>query len=199
MFQSHSRSRSGSFHPTPPSSPPDSDDEIETHFIQYDGSQESDPDGPFYMSSNLPSKQCPPSPPGSPERDSPVSQTALSGHNLILDSSAPDPFRRPSDGRSSGKVLCLRFDTSSLRSPDRFLPSRDSSDAVAEKFHSTMHPDQLSPTEKLLRNNFASPDSFSSWRAATNPRPAVSPRIPRAVSVGNRGPGGRSPFQELYT
>ncbi|OBT75221.1 hypothetical protein VF21_06121 [Pseudogymnoascus sp. 05NY08] len=70
----------------------------------------------------------------------------------------------PNGQRSSG----------SLRSPDRFLASVDSQDSSVQKFRVNKDPQQLSPSEKLIRDDSASLDAFSPRRNFTTPNPPVA-------------------------
>ncbi|KAI9737214.1 MAG: hypothetical protein M1818_005746 [Claussenomyces sp. TS43310] len=90
-------------------------------------------------------------------------------------------YHTGSSGRSRG----------SIRSPDRFLPPRDFSDAVVQKFHANKHPQQLSPAEKLLRHDEATPDAFGPRRIATSQSPIRSVVRRRASGIASR-PGGPS-------
>lgn len=87
----------------------------------------------------------------------------------------------PNGTRSSG----------SLRSPDRFLASVDYQDSSVQKFRVNKDPQQLSPTEKLVRDDSASLDAFSPRRNFTTPNPPVA-----AMNRGNPTPvrpGGKTP------
>jgi hypothetical protein len=87
----------------------------------------------------------------------------------------------PNGKRSSG----------SLRSPDRFLASVDSQDSSVQKFRVNKDPQQLSPSEKLIRDDSASLDAFSPRRNFTTPNPPVA-----AMNRGNLPPvrpGGKAP------
>jgi meiosis-specific APC/C activator protein AMA1 len=59
--------------------------------------------------------------------------------------------------------------TRSLRSPDRFLPRRPILDSAVQSFRVNKDPESLSNSEKLLRNNEASPDAFNPRRRVTSP------------------------------
>lgn len=87
----------------------------------------------------------------------------------------------PNTTRSSG----------ALRSPDRFLASVDYQDSSVQKFRVNKDPQQLSPSEKLVRDDSASLDAFSPRRNFTTPSPPVA-----AMNRGNTTPvrpGGKSP------
>ena len=87
----------------------------------------------------------------------------------------------PNGTRSSG----------SLRSPDRFLASVDYQDPSVQKFRVNKDPQQLSPTEKLVRGDSASLDAFSPRRNFTTPNPPAA-----AMNRGNPTPvrpGGKAP------
>lgn len=86
----------------------------------------------------------------------------------------------PNGKRSSG----------SLRSPDRFLASIDYQDSSVQKFRVNKDPQQLSPSEKLVRDDSASLDAFSPRRNFTTPTPPVA-----ALNRGNPipvRPGGKT-------
>jgi meiosis-specific APC/C activator protein AMA1 len=59
--------------------------------------------------------------------------------------------------------------TSSIRTPDRFVPTRTRSTSLSERFRTTKLVDDLSPDEKLLRHNGATPDAFCFRRRAIVP------------------------------
>lgn len=77
--------------------------------------------------------------------------------------------------------------TGSLRSPDRFLASADNLDATVQKFRMNKDAMKLSPAERLLRNDNASPDAFSSRRSFTTPAP---PAMGNRRSSASARPGG---------
>jgi hypothetical protein len=97
---------------------------------------------------------------------------------------------RPSLRLSSGGPNATRS-SGSLRSPDRFLASVDYQDSSVQKFRVNKDPQQLSPSEKLVRDDSASLDAFSPRRNFTTPNPPVA-----AMNRGNTTPvrpGGKSP------
>jgi hypothetical protein len=59
--------------------------------------------------------------------------------------------------------------SASLRSLDRFLPRRPTSNSAGTSFRANKDPQTLSPDEKLLRHSGASVDAFSPRRRATSP------------------------------
>lgn len=77
--------------------------------------------------------------------------------------------------------------TGSLRSPDRFLASADNLDATVQKFRMNKNTIKLSPAERLLRNDDASPDAFSSRRSFTTPAP---PAMGNRRNSTSARPGG---------
>lgn len=77
--------------------------------------------------------------------------------------------------------------TGSLRSPDRFLASADNLDASVQKFRMNKDAVKLSPAERILRNDDASPDAFSARRSFTTPAP---PAIGNRRSSSSARPGG---------
>ncbi|KAI6377724.1 hypothetical protein MCOR25_002449 [Pyricularia grisea] len=62
--------------------------------------------------------------------------------------------------RSSNTTVSRASLRTSPRHADRFVPSRDQSTPTSEKFKTTKSLLQLSPTEKLLRHERATPDAF---------------------------------------
>ena len=56
-------------------------------------------------------------------------------------------------------------------SPDRYIPNRHSSVSTSQSFRLSKSPHNLSSTEKLLRQNSASPDPFSSHSPTRNHEP----------------------------
>ncbi|KAI7924005.1 WD domain-containing protein [Pyricularia oryzae] len=62
--------------------------------------------------------------------------------------------------RSSNTTVTRASQRASPRHADRFVPSRDQSTPTSEKFKTTKSLLQLSPTEKLLRHERATPDAF---------------------------------------
>lgn len=82
--------------------------------------------------------------------------------------------------------------TSSLRSPDRFLPRRPILDSAVQSYRVNKDPESLSSSEKLLRNNEASPDAFNPRRRVTSPAPPPNglPVLPvRRNFTATRGGG----------
>lgn len=73
---------------------------------------------------------------------------------------------------------------------DRFLPARRTPEASLQNFHANKDPKKLSPAERLLRHDQASPDAFNPWhRRATSPIPPITPTrsARRVVSAGRPG------------
>jgi len=56
-----------------------------------------------------------------------------------------------------------------IKFADRFVPSRDQHSALSEKFQTTKPITELSPVERLLRRNDATPDAFCFRRQAAAP------------------------------
>ena len=69
----------------------------------------------------------------------------------------PPPRRR-------GVSRELRYLTPPL-SPDRYIPNRRSPDSSAKSFRFSKPSDQLTPIERLVRNQCASQDPFTTWSA----------------------------------
>ncbi|CZR52594.1 related to meiosis-specific APC/C activator protein AMA1 [Phialocephala subalpina] len=101
-------------------------------------------------------------------------------------------FRRPSL-RTTRSNLSTKS-TGSVRSPDRFLPSRPSLDSAIESFRANKDPHSLSSDERLLRHEDASPDAFYPRRRVSSPIPKANrPIIDRRNVSGRRsGSGGGS-------
>ncbi|KAF4627377.1 hypothetical protein G7Y89_g10780 [Cudoniella acicularis] len=98
-------------------------------------------------------------------------------------------FRRPSlkslDTKTSVKP------TSSLRTPDRFLPARRPAlDSAIQSFRVNKDPRALTADEKLLRHKDASPDAFNPRRRVTSPMSKPSRASARRNFSGNRSGGG---------
>lgn len=70
--------------------------------------------------------------------------------------------------------------TSSARAPDRFVPYRRSPDSITQNFRANKDPHKLSPSERLVRSNSASPDAFCPRRIVPSPNTQVN----RAGSSG---------------
>lgn len=81
----------------------------------------------------------------------------------------------------------VKQSTGSLRSPDRFLASADNLDTSVQKFRMNKDAAKLSPAERLLRNEDASPDAFSARRSFTTPAP---PAIGNRRNSSSARPGG---------
>ena len=79
----------------------------------------------------------------------------------------------------------------SLRSPDRFLPSRRPTlESAVQNFRVNKDPQLLSSDERILRNKDASPDAFNPRRRVTSPIPRTNHSITRRNFSGNRSGGG---------
>lgn len=109
------------------------------------------------------------------------SRPALPKH--FFPRSGTDHLSRKSDTRTP----CMRV--SPLRLPDRFVPSRDQSSVASDKFRTGMPVEQLTPTEKLLRNGDATEDAFNFRKVGANPmlsdlRYTLSRPIARARNGG---------------
>ena len=104
-----------------------------------------------------------------------------------------------SKGKSSGKShprpslksfysgSSAKQSTQSLRSPDRFVASSDNLNASVQRFRMNKDAAKLSPAERLLRNDNASPDAFSARRSFTTPAP---PAIGNRRNSSSARPGG---------
>ncbi|KAH0498681.1 hypothetical protein TgHK011_005921 [Trichoderma gracile] len=96
-----------------------------------------------------------------------------------------------------------RCDAGGLRSPDRFVPQRDSDKSSKQVYQTTKPLQDLSPTEKLLRRKGPSSGQYSSpqrppARASDNARMALAghPRSQvRSLVPSNSPPGARQPSQ----
>lgn len=100
--------------------------------------------------------------------------------------STAKPYPRPSL-KSFYSGSSAKQSTGSLRSPDRFLASADNLDATVQKFRMNKDAIKLSPAERLLRNDNASPDAFSSRRSFTTPAP---PAVGNRRNSTSARPGG---------
>jgi len=70
-------------------------------------------------------------------------------------------FRRTAKRvRRRGSDTSILSTPDSLRSLDRFVPTRDPSTPSSQKFRTTKDPGELTPTERLLRHNRHAPDPF---------------------------------------
>jgi hypothetical protein len=86
----------------------------------------------------------------------------------------------------------IKRSSGSLRSPDRFLSSVDCQDSSVQKFRINKDPQQLSPSDKIVRDDSASLDAFSPRRNFTTPNPPVA-ELGRRNPAPTR-PGGKTPF-----
>ena len=77
----------------------------------------------------------------------------------------------------------------SLRSLDRFLPQRPTSNSAGTSFRANKDPQTLSPEEKLLRHSGASVDAFSPRRRATSPSPQTTHLTSRRNTSTDRSGG----------
>lgn len=86
--------------------------------------------------------------------------------------------------------------TGSIRSPDRFLPTRRSAlDFATQSFRANKDPKSLTLDEKLVRNKEASFDAFNPRRSITSPIPLANrPTGRRNVSANRSGGGGELLF-----
>jgi hypothetical protein len=99
----------------------------------------------------------------------------------------PRPSLKSFYGGSNGKRS-----SGSLRSPDRFLSSVDCQDSSVQKFRVNKDPRQLSPSEKIVRDDSVSLDAFSPRRNFTTPNAPVT-----ELTRGNAAPtrsGGKTPY-----
>jgi hypothetical protein len=114
----------------------------------------------------------------------PVQQPIVCRPNRSSSSERPRPalkkFQSSDSVRSSG----------SLRSLDRFLPRRPTSNSAGTSFRSNKDPHTLSPEEKLLRHSGASTDAFSPRRTATSPTPQSSNSVEARRNVSANRSGG---------
>jgi hypothetical protein len=85
----------------------------------------------------------------------------------------------------------------SLRSLDRFVPRRTPTlDLFVESFRANKDLKSLSPDEKLIKNNGASPDAFNPRRIVTSPTPTSMQTRPlgrRHASANRSGGAGKCP------
>jgi hypothetical protein len=99
-------------------------------------------------------------------------------------------FRRPAfnifQRNPSGR------NTSSIKSPDRFLPRRPALGSVSQSYRINKDPHSLSNAEKLIRNSDASPDAFNPRRRVTSPIPFAHYPLPRRNLTMQRNGGGAS-------
>lgn len=90
--------------------------------------------------------------------------------------------------RQYSKQRCINAEAKPLTPPassDRYIASRYSPQSRSSTFHTSRSPQKLSGTERLLRQNSASPDPF---RSPTLPREGT-----RVISGSNNGQESRSP------
>ena len=87
----------------------------------------------------------------------------------------------PKSPRRSSDVRPSRATPAALRQPDRFVPHRDHGAPFRERFLTTKHAYKLGPTERILRNDTATPDAFT-----FRPR-RVTPTNPRVISRSDTG------------
>ncbi|KAG4029323.1 hypothetical protein MFRU_016g00780 [Monilinia fructicola] len=91
--------------------------------------------------------------------------------------------------RTSIDSTPTRKSTSSLHSPDRFLPVLKRSNSSAQSFRANKDPGTLSAYERLMRHSSASLDAFNPRRRATSPIPLASRPDSRRIVSANRGRG----------
>ena len=97
--------------------------------------------------------------------------------------------RRPSLKRAFESNSSTKS-TGSLRSPDRFLPSRRPTlESAVQSFRASKDPQILSTDERLLRNKDASPDAFNPRRRVTSLIPRPNRPLKRRDFSGNRSGG----------
>lgn len=140
-------------------------------FAGYDGNQDC-PDTPPDLTRNNSVVSRSPESPGSP-----IHRSSSPILNVRSSSSSPDPFRcrpalRTSNTGSSG----------SIRSPDRFLPTRSPLDTCSQRFHANQDVTKLSGSQRLLRRDTANDDAFSSRRRATTPNPITATTPTRQIT-----------------
>lgn len=99
-------------------------------------------------------------------------------------------FRRPSLRHTRSNLSTKS--AGSVRSPDRFLPSRPPLESAIESFRANKDPRTLTSDERLLRHKDASPDAFYPRRRISSPVPKANrPIIDRRNISGRRsGSGG---------
>ncbi|KAK0634749.1 WD40-repeat-containing domain protein [Bombardia bombarda] len=88
------------------------------------------------------------------------SRPALPSSFLDTDSKLP---------RRGSNIGLVRAGSSSVRLPDRFIPSRTHSTEASEKFRTGKAPHELTNSEKLLRHNVAGEDPFCYRRRVVTP------------------------------
>ena len=117
-------------------------------------------------------------------------------HSQSASGASTLPCRRPkASPRPSLNVLksgTSSRSTSSVKSPDRFLPQRPVVSSASQSYRVNKDPESLSSHEKLLRNNEASPDAFSTRRSVTAPVPPPNGLVVFPVRrniTANRGGG----------
>ncbi|KFY24720.1 hypothetical protein V491_02045 [Pseudogymnoascus sp. VKM F-3775] len=86
----------------------------------------------------------------------------------------------------------VKRSSGSLRSPDRFLASVDCQDSSVQKFRVNKDPQQLTASEKVIRDGSASLDAFSPCRNFTTPNPPVA-AMNRGTPTTVR-PGGKTSY-----
>ncbi|TPX07803.1 uncharacterized protein E0L32_010490 [Thyridium curvatum] len=106
-----------------------------------------------------------------------LSQAFREALNIGASPEALKPTRRGSDVgpvRASGVLF---------RAPDRFLPSRDATTSLNEKFRLTRRPEDLTEAERLLRHSRASPDAFCYPDRRVAPEAATQRSISRSDTL----------------
>ena len=115
-------------------------------------------------------------------------------HTYILESSSKDPR----ESCQSPKRRCVSAEASYLTppaSPDRYISNRYSPQPRSSTFRTSKSPQQLSSTERLLRQNSASPDPFRSPTHLRAGRRVVSDNESRQESrLGTRATSGTNVF-----
>lgn len=108
-------------------------------------------------------------------------------------SDPPDISRRPQQ-RSSGSTPTRR--TGLPRTSDRFIPERDRSSVLSERFRTSKEPHQLSTHERLLRTEDAAPDVFC-YRPQ-RPRPSTGSRRETRSDGNERRTGEDEDTDDVY-
>jgi hypothetical protein len=132
-----------------------------------------------------------------PKRPRSASATLLQGHTARSRPSLPAHFFSESNLRatdsSPGTPPKKRQRSSSLRTPDRFIPLRDNSTPVSDVYRITKGVSQLSTSEKLIRNNSAASDAFVYRRRLVSPMASEYRLLSRSDTGAVRSRGLSTP------
>lgn len=131
------------------------------------GHSNNEHDNPFILPKLPPKSNTPP--------------RAFSRLRASLSESSPAVQKEPNHPRHGSDTAVTGKRISSLRTPDRFVPSRDPTTPGSEKMRTSKPPEDLTPSERLVRHNRDAPDPFCFRRkplapSLTAPRGRVTSR-----------------------